>query len=443
MSSLYFIRDFSFKYPFSQNKISIYGSMSILKNDIVLLTGKSGSGKSTLLYALKGLFPNIIKGTFTGEILYKGQLIQNLSMQDRLKIALVQQNPDNQIINRLVSDELAFGLENLQFAPETIQKRILEILHKFNLEYLLKRDMNSLSGGEKQKIALLSVLLTNPEVILLDEPTAFLDPQSANSFMQLIYNIRRDKTIIIIEHNIQYVTKLINKQWHIDSSGEVTQVPCLFEQESKYKTFLPPLPTTDELLSVKNLFFSYESTKIIDDLSFSLNAGEIVGVIGRSGVGKSTLLKLIARIIKTKNKIFLLGKDIANYTQKDFYSKVGLLFQNPENHFLLTSVAQELNNDDNLLDFLDLVKVREQNPFNLSQGQKRRLSLGILLINKKRELYLLDEPTFGQDRLNKDKIKQLINKMQQGGSSFIIVSHDYEFINYMCNKVITFPEVKI
>lgn len=447
-NNLYKLSNFSVKYPFNTNKISIFGELIINHSDVVLITGRSGSGKSTLLYALKGLFPNVIAAEIHGSILFNGQPITSLSKTDKLKIGLVGQNPDNQMINKVVIDELAFGLENLQVNPDVIKSQILDVSKEFKIEHLLNRKIETLSGGEKQKIALLSVVLTNPEVILLDEPTAFLDPDSAKSFMDLIHKISKDKTIIIIEHNIHYIADMINRSFVIEQDGIIHEVDCgvcktpLQVPSNKLKELNNrKLEGALPLFEVKNLFFGYnKNQQIIKNFNLVVHPGEIIGIIGRNGSGKSTLLRLLARLIKTKNSIFLYGKEINTYSTKKFYSQLGLLFQNPENHFLLDNVEKELNNDQEMLELFELTKVKQQNPFTLSEGQKRRLSLGILNSTFKRSLYLLDEPTFGQDVENKEKIAKILKDMQQAFASFIIVSHDYLFLNTICNKIIDFTD---
>lgn len=447
-NTLYKLSNFFVKYPFSNNKISIFGDIIINRSDIVLITGRSGSGKSTLLYALKGLFPDVIAAEIHGSILFNGQPITALSKTEKLKIGLVGQNPDNQMINKIVMDELAFGLENLQVNPDVIKSQILAVSKEFKIEHLLNREIETLSGGEKQKIALLSIILTNPEVILLDEPTAFLDPDSAKSFMDLIHKVSKGKTIIIIEHNVQYIADMINRCFMIEQDGVIDEVDCDVckispeaprnkLKELNNRKLGDALP----LFEVKKLSFGYnKNQQIIKNFNLVVYPREIIGIMGRNGSGKSTLLRLLARLIKTKNSIFLYGKEINTYSTKKFYSQLGLLFQNPENHFLLDSVEKELNSDQEMLELFELTKVKQQNPFTLSEGQKRRLSLGILNATFKRSLYLLDEPTFGQDVENKEKIVKLIKDMQQTGVSFIIVSHDYPFLNTICNRIIDFTD---
>lgn len=423
--------------------IKFTGQIDINLGDIVLVAGDSGSGKSTLLYALKGLLPDVIFGEVSGEICFNGLSINSLSVTEKLKIGLVQQNPDSQIINNNVLQELAFGLENLSIPPTQIKDKIHTVCKRFNLEYLLNRDTNTLSGGEKQKVALLSVLLTDPEVILLDEPTAFLDPESAEQFIQLLNDIRHNKTIIIIEHNVRYLKNIVNRYFRIGSDGVINEYPVSsIASQIKQEALVRDTPShvftnAQPLLSVKNLSYTYsKANKLLNNINVEVYPKHILGIIGKSGAGKSTLLKILARFIKTENLILFNNVSIKKLSNKDFYLQIGLLFQNPENHFLYTTVLRELNNDATSLEYFNLEKCVEQNPFTLSEGQKRRLSFATLKQSFSRKIYLLDEPTFGQDYTNKLVLMKLINQMREDGASFIIVSHDYNFINTICDNIV-------
>ncbi len=366
--AIYTIKDFSFRYPLTDKAITLRGEINIYQNDVVLINGNSGSGKSTLLYALKGLIPNVINGNFLGEIHYKNQDITKLCAKSLLQIGLVFQNPDNQFIFPNVLDELALGLENLQYSRAQILQMVDAILEKTNLTYLKERKINTLSGGEKQKIALLAILLTNPKVILLDEPTAFLDPDSACEFVDLLFQLKDDRVIIVVEHNLQYFANNITRHFRINEKNQIVENQIVKNKivdnrmvEKKItgslagekqiqptkqpanKAISATFPITnslvphDALLLIKNLSYGYEDANklVLNDVSFSIASGEIVGIIGRSGVGKSTLLKLIAKLLEVPNRIFFRGEDIVKISTCKLYSKIGILFQESENHFLL------------------------------------------------------------------------------------------------------------
>ncbi len=469
---IFTLEQFSFKYPFSKMGIFVKDVIKIYQNDFVIIVGDSGVGKSSLLYALKGFYPNIIYGEITGDILYKNlSLINYTDDYVNTKIALLHQNPYMQLIHTKVIDELAFGLENLKFTPTKILEIINIFANQFKVEYLLNRDITNLSSGEAQKIALLSLLITNPDVLLLDEPTAFLDPTSANFVFDIINQYIGNKTIVCVEHNLQYFTQYIDifkdnlRFLEIQNTGEVIEIDVQLYKQKYLPTFTQyyskseynsaeyhksklnisqPLinHTKQPLLQIKNLSFSYShNKKLLDNISFEVYPHEILGIVGDSGSGKSTILALLAKLIPVSNTIFFNNVDIVNIKNRVYYKELGLLFQKPEYHFLFSTVIQEVNYNKQTLELLNLQNFANNNPFILSQGQKRRLSYASIFLEQDdnmhiKKIILLDEPTFGQDNKNKAILVNLIIKLRMLGASFIIVSHDYEFLKLVCDRVL-------
>lgn len=433
---IYQVEDFGFNYPQSNYYLKLNGTFTINRGECVLIQGASGSGKSTLLAALKGLIPHLINGKLIGEIRYNNQNITTLNEQQLLVIGYLQQNPDSQLICKDIYSELAFGLENQGFTAAVINKKITQIAADFKLSHLLTRQVNELSGGEKQKINLLAILVMQPQVLLLDEPTAFLDPESAHEIIAILQQYIKKSTVVIVEHNHYYLKQIVNKVISIDDNGQIKQentgqilwnqaLPNLKSIYSSQKTVL---------LELRELNFSYKNSRqLLSKINLSVNSGEIIAITGRNGSGKSSLLKLIAGIIKIQEQIFWQQEDIAQINYQTLWSKLTSLWQNPEAHFIYNSVNEELNHDDNILTMFDLVPQREQNPYSLSEGQKRRLSLAIAL-NLKPQLILLDEPTFGQDYEHKLQLAQLIMTLKNQGMSFIMVSHDQDFIDALADR---------
>ncbi|MDD3052758.1 MAG: ATP-binding cassette domain-containing protein, partial [Candidatus Cloacimonetes bacterium] len=338
--SIYRIRNFCFTYPFNKNTITLNGEINILQNDIVLINGVSGVGKSTLLYALKGLIPNVIMGAMEGEIIYKDRNISDSSIYERIKIGYLFQNPSSQMINRTVKQELAFGLENLEMSPIVIGKKVNNFLHEFSLTHLSERELYTLSGGEKQIIALLSVLITDPEVVLFDEPTSFLDPVSARNFFEIFSTFARHKTIVIIEHNHEYLKHYITRFIEIDDTGNIVEKPLSQIRWSKnFPLKVPDVKITDKLfISIRNLSFSFPQKEILKDLFLDICKGEIISIVGVNGSGKTTLLKIISNANKNyTGNIKLEGRDIKLIDKKELYSRIAIVMQNPENHFLFNS----------------------------------------------------------------------------------------------------------
>ena len=436
MTIVYSIEDFKFRYPNSNQSIFISGKLEINQGDVILLQGNSGSGKSTLLLALKGIIPHLINGKFSGKILFNQQDIITLS--NTSQIGYLGQNPHNQIICETVYRELAFGLENQCIQPEIIRQKIDFYSNKFKISHLLNCQISNLSGGEKQKINLLSILIMEPEVLLLDEPTAFLDPENALEVITIIKEYSHKKTIIIVEHNIHYLSNLVNRIIQINAAGQVIQrdpsttnfCPALIEQPCKNST---AFNATKPLLQINNLNFAYKKqTPLLKNLQLNIYAGQIIGILGKNGSGKSSLLQLISKIIPSKNSIFYKQQDISSIKPKEYWQRIALLWQNPENHFLYNSVKLEIS-PENINQF-NLINCTEQNPYCLSEGQKRRLSLAITL-KPDIELFLLDEPTFGQDLANREKLASFISMLTMSNKSFIIISHDIAFLQSLTTEI--------
>lgn len=432
---IYEITNFSFAYPYSTNKNNIKGKFIIYQGEHVLIQGKSGYGKSTLLMALKGLIPHLIHGDYSGEILFKNKNIININELDQ--IGYLAQNPHSWMTQQTVYEEMAFGLENLGYNETQIHSKIKRISRLCNLSDLLKRDTNALSSGEKQKINLMSILLTDPKILLLDEPTAFLDPCSAVEIVALIKQLCQNKTVVIVEHNTQYLHEFIDQVIVITEDGKVesknfSSIPKQISYNFKCKA---QAQSAQIVLKISNLNFSYPKGKnVLHNINIDVHKGEIIAIKGNNGAGKSTLLKLIAKLLLSKNSIWWKNTEINNIANYNYYKKIGLLWSNSEHHFLHLSVEQELHYNTAIINMCSLSNQVKINPFNLSEGQKRRLSIGTLLLQDV-ELLLLDEPTFGQDHKHKQQIGGLISDLTLEGKSFIIVSHDMEFINQLTNKI--------
>lgn len=434
-TNIYSIENLSFAYPYANNTLKFKGIINIKQGDVILIKGKSGSGKSTLLKILKGLIPETIYGSLKGKIQFKQEDITKLSNLEMTKIGYLFQNPNSQMLNRTVKQELAFGLENLQKDRNQIIHKIDSYAGKFDINHLLSRNVTELSGGEKQKIALISILMMEPEVLLFDEPTAFLDPDSAEHFIEIFKQIVHQKTIVIVEHNIHYLKKYVNRLFTL-KNGYLTEENPTKALKSKPYPVVRKNPGNQIILQVKNLVFAYKKErKILNKLNFKLKKAEIVGIIGKNGAGKTTFLNILSRILKKyKGSIYFKGKNIKNIKKHEYYQNLTLLMQNPENHFLFNSVREEVENNKSVLARLGLENLEARNPFTLSTGEQRRLSLAILL-NLAREVFLWDEPTFAQDRDNKDKLIKIILEMQTRGKTFILVSHDIAFLEAICSKI--------
>lgn len=393
-------KNVSFSYPPCEKKSLKDINFSINKGEFILVCGKSGCGKSTLLRHLKkNLMPY---GELEGSILYYGNKIQELD--DRVsasEIGYVQQSPDNQIVTDKVWHELAFGLESLGYDNNSIKVRVAEIANYFGIQTWFRKDINELSGGQKQLLNLASIMAMQPKLLILDEPTSQLDPIAASDFLRTIQKLNNElgTTIIISEHRLEEVFSMADKVIvmekgkiikydtpknvgdflsKIDKKHEMYYgLPSVMKIYSELNSFgecplnikegrlwlekiLPNEEKTVEKKSIKpkkrkkekgfihieDIYFRYskKSMDIIKSLSLDINEGEWYCLLGGNGVGKSTTLKVLSQINKPyRGKVLIDGLDIFKCNAKEFNKKnIVMLPQNPQSLFTEITVEEEL-----------------------------------------------------------------------------------------------------
>ncbi|WP_409069960.1 ABC transporter ATP-binding protein [Clostridium sp. FAM 1755] len=444
-----------------QNNYKVFQNINIKvkKNKVTLLTGKSGCGKSSLLMCITGVIPDIIEGNISGEIIYKGENIENKGVKTVSgEIGYMFQDPDSQLCTFTVEDEIAFGLENIKIDPSHMNNIIDEVLDRIGIKHLKKRQLNQLSGGEKQKVALASILALDPEVILMDEPTANLDPKSTIEIINLIKDLRDNfgKTILIVEHKIDEFSEIIDDViwFEKDQAKNIDKESFIqsYKSESTIPTVNKKQSNKEKVLEAKEIYFAYnKDINVLKNVSFSLYKGEIAAIIGPNGAGKSTLSKILMGLLKVeKGNILIKGRNIRDINPRELGESMGLVFQNPEHQFIKMTVEKEMalsleirkqnsetikNTVDSYLSMFNLDDHRLSNPFSLSQGQKRRLSTASMMINGQ-SILILDEPTYGQDRVNLKELINLLYKINSQGTSILMITHDMDMVLNCCDRVI-------
>ncbi|MCS4471660.1 ATP-binding cassette domain-containing protein [Clostridium botulinum] len=343
---------------------------------------------------ITGVIPDIIEGNINGEIIYKGKNIEKKGVKAVSgEIAYMFQDPDSQLCTFTVEDEIAFGLENIKIEPSHMDHTIDKVLKLTGIKHLKKRQLNHLSGGEKQKVALASILALDPEVILMDEPTANLDPKSTIEIINLIKDLRDNfgKTILIVEHKIDEFSEIIDDVIWFEKDQAKNIDKEFFIQSYKSESCIPTVnrkqSNIEKVLEAKGIYFSYnKNIKVLKNVNFSLHKGEIAAIIGPNGVGKSTLSKILMGLLKAeKGDILVKDINIKNINPRELGEHMGLVFQNPEHQFIKLTVEKEMalsleirkqnleiikNTVDSYLSMFDLDNHRLSNPFSLSQGQK-------------------------------------------------------------------------
>ncbi|MDW7615704.1 ATP-binding cassette domain-containing protein [Peribacillus simplex] len=422
-------------------------SVSIDKGEKVLLLGPSGCGKSTLLQVLSGLIPNSI------EVPMKAEKLKCASSW-----GYVFQDPDSQFCMPFADEEIAFVLENLSVPKEEMNEKIQNHIRKVGLN-LGHTSIETLSGGMKQRLAIASVLALEPEVIFLDEPTAMLDPVGTKEIWDLLKEVGRDKTVIIVEHKIDHVLEFIERIVLFNGEGEIMAdgprdtILSLYKNEMKeHGIWFPGVwdeyiqenaPIREQqfadgspLMHVQDFsgFRNKEEKIKVEELM--VHSGEWIVIRGENGAGKSTLLHALMQFIKTNGTYELMGAPIKR--MKNLTDHMTFVFQNPEFQFVANSVYEEIayslrigkrpqqeirERVQSLLEVFRLEAHRDKHPFQLSMGQKRRLSVAASIVIDKK-IILLDEPTFGQDSKNTFALLEWFEEYRRRGTTVIMVTHD-------------------
>jgi len=424
-------------------------TLEIPQGKIISLVGPSGGGKSTFLYCLCGLIPKCFGGLLEGKIKYKNQDIIQSSLEELTKEAQIMfQNPETQFFSQTVREELRYGLESKGLSLDEIETRIEGVLDFFGIKHLEEKTVEELSSGEKQLIILAALVALKPKVLILDEPTANLDYSNSAKLKNLLKKLNKelDMTIIISEHNLDFVKDLSDKIYYF-SNGAVEAYSNQFQlnyenNKSNRKNHNIPL------LKVENLEFCYNKSKKIGPVSFNLNKGEILGLIGPNGCGKTTIAKCIAGLYKiNKGSIYYGGKKLSAKKLLNL-TEIGYVYQNPDYSLFENSVLDELvfgpknigltgfiEDAKELLNVLSLDGCGEKDPHNLSIGQKRRVTIAsILSMNPK--LLILDEPDTGLDRVNSIALCNFLRKLSGSGLSIVLISHNIQLIESICDRVI-------
>ena len=470
--AIFEIKNLTFTYPMAAVPALKNINLTIQPGDFILITGPSGSGKSTLLSHLKpAVTPN---GQRQGQIFFDGQELEKIhfSQQSR-QIGYVFQDPSRQIVSDKVWREMAFGPENLGMDRDKMARLIAESANFFGIEDWFERDISTLSGGQKQLLNLAAVMVCQPQVLILDEPTSQLDPVAASEFLNALARLNSETgtTVIMTEQRTEQVFALADKVIFMQS-GQITALcdPSETGREKSIPTEFLPTPAavfrllersgqapvtvkqgrswlkdyTDKnklpsarlpekqyfaqqfaAIEAKSLFFRYEKNgkDILSDCSIRIPKGCILSVIGGNGSGKSTLLKVLSGVSKA-----YYGK-----IKLDDNSRCALLPQEASLLFSFDSVMQELQDmtgDEAAIDqavrLCHIEKLTDRNPYDLSAGQRQRTALAKIILSGA-DILLLDEVTAGMDGIFKKKLGDIFRRLTAMGKTIVLVSHDIEF----------------
>ena len=486
-------KDFSFQYRVQAKPTLNNINLTIYEGEKVLIVGPSGSGKSTISNCINGLVPFLYEGDISGSLKINGKETRDMSIAEiSNSVGTVLQDPDSQFIGLTVAEDIAFKLENNCVDVDRMTEKVKTVSRIVGIDTHLDSSPQRLSGGQNQRVSLAGVMVDEVNILLFDEPLASLDPATGKNAIDLIDKIKKDsnKTIVIIEHrledvlyrNVDRVIVVNNGEIVKDTTpGELLATEILKEcgiREPLYITALKyagckldkdmNLENIDEinlhslsealeswaygvvneevkesiepLLELKNVNFEYsKNKKVLKDISFKINKGEMVSIVGRNGAGKSTISRLICGFYHpTSGEILFEGNNLKNSTIKERAEKIGLVMQNPNQMISKTMIFDEValglqirggSEDETKRRVYEALKICGLYEFRnwpisaLSFGQKKRVTIAsILVLNP--ELIILDEPTAGQDFKHYTEIMEFLKELNKKGVTIVMITHD-------------------
>jgi energy-coupling factor transporter ATP-binding protein EcfA2 len=456
------LNNVSFSYGRTAPKNGLHEiNLTIRQGEVILLCGESGCGKTTLTRLINGLIPHYYEGVITGEVLINGRAVRKLPLYETaIMVGSVFQNPRSQFFNVDTTSELAFACENQGLPVAEISKRVMETARDLKIEVLLDRSIFQLSGGEKQKIACASVAASQPDVYVLDEPTANLDLTTIEELRRLIKFWKdQGKTIIIAEHRLYFLRELADRVLYLKDGRIVNEFTMgqltMLAGEDVAKLGLRPLCleklawkrqiefTEAEDLRLTGLVFTYRNrvaALAVDSLT--MPRGGVIAVIGNNGAGKSTFARCLCGLERgCRVKLLMDGRV---YRRSGLLKQCYLVMQDVNHQLFTESVLDEIllgmakpdpAKAETILAALDLLPLKDRHPMSLSGGQKQRVAIAGAVATG-REVIVFDEPTSGLDLRHMEEVSRTLRQLQQMGKTLLIISHDIELILNCCTHVL-------
>lgn len=433
------IEGLSYRYALGGRNVLANVNLELEAGEKVLLTGSSGSGKSTLLRVISPV--TMPRGEISGKVLLDGTDVKTLSRVECIsKIAYVSQNPETQIVVDTVFGELAFSCENIGIAKKEARRRIAWTATYFGIEHLLKRRVSELSGGQKQIVSLAAAIMLKPEVLLLDEPTTYLDPVAAVRFLDLVDRINRDFgiTVVVAEHRVSEFANRFDRVVKVEN-GSVSDVASdsagggadifyerVFSLNDRKKSDSAPAVT------VKNLMFRYDRNgqNVLDGVDIVIPKGSVFALLGGNGCGKTTFLRCLTGELKpqqgkikidgklsamTQNPLSMFIEETVRKDLRFFMKKKGASGKEADEK--IGEIAKKLELTDAILD---------SHILDLSGGEVERSAIAKLILAGA-DVMLFDEPTKGLDLETKKKLAELMQALASDGITSVFVTHDINF----------------
>ncbi|MDR1801335.1 MAG: energy-coupling factor ABC transporter ATP-binding protein [Lachnospiraceae bacterium] len=526
------INNFTFCYADDNKNALSEINLHVPEGSFIGLSGAQGSGKTSLLNALNGMIPRHIEGDYYGRVAIEGKDVLDMPPEELfLKVGTVLQDIESQLIAAVVEDEILFGLENFGIDKSEIEGRIVEALKETGIEDLRYRRIRDLSGGQKRKVAIASIIALRPKILLLDEPTGELDPRSSEFIMQTLKELNRkfSMTIIVTEKKLALLCEYVSEIAILDKGNltyfgkpkellaseilseeiglRIPKAAVLAKKLKEHGSYQGEIPVSlddslvmlgrikekeferkntieilkrmernckkaDENLSSRrgapsvtaniaahtvleltNIGFSFPNLPIAGNVSFEINEGEFVVLLGENGAGKSTLLRLCNGLLKpTSGRVQAFGMDTTKTKTSTLAQDIGFLFQNPDRQLCQKTVKEEITFGLTLKGIKDEVRVEqiirefglngEKDPFTLSRSERQLVALASILVCEPK-LLLLDEPTVGLDDKTAKNIMETIQKLREQGLSVLMITHDMELVYEYADRALVLTDGEI
>jgi len=451
-------------------------SLQVEAGEFVLLTGPSGCGKTTLARVISGLIPHVYRARIEGTVSVAGLDPRTVSLpQVAAHAGLVFQNPAVQLFNLAVEDEVAFGPRNLGLDEAEVMRRVAWSLASVGAEHLRGRTVRALSSGEKQRVAIATVLAMGSRLLVLDEPTSSLDPPGARLVLETLERLHADQgvTLLLIEHRLGAVARLARRaailhQGQLVAEGDASEVlsdqvvmdqlglradaPAWrldWEEALRLRRYAPPAGGTP-LVVLEGVAAGYREQLVLRDLDLAIYPGEFVALVGDNGAGKTTLARVIAGLLRPRagRVRFAVGRRL------QLGRHVGLLFQDPLDQLFCDTVDEEVAfgprnwgvfdpaGHAETLAHTGLTALAGRSTYALSSGQQQRTALAAILALRPR-LILLDEPTLGQDWGHMSRLMAFVQELNRSGAAILLITHDHRLVREYAQRVLLLREGRI